>query len=626
MNKTGDPRMVVALWAVLAVLWSYGQTARADFTYDVPTTIPEVSRPGAGGSHISPDGLELYFTYSAGSECPGLWVAQRSTTKQPWGTPVRLPAPVNAGGPVGSMCLSADGLELYLGEGHPMLWKPGYPADPNGFGGGDLWVLKRATKSDPWGARQNLGPAVNTPSWEDQPSLSPDGLSLYFASDRSGSSALWVITRTDKLAGWGPRTLLGAPFSTSTQVESCPFISPDGLSLYFSRGDLRPDIYVSSRTTTNSPWGLPVLFTPISLSGGKWLLSFSAADSTYYFTWADSVFGVFDVRQVKVLPILDFNGDGKADENDYFAMTQHWGEEDPLYDIGPTAWGDGVVDVHDQTVFLETTEGRDFAVSPSPHATDLPLNMILNWTLPQFAETQDVYFGTSFLDVSEASRGDPREVLVSQGQVETTYDPEGGLDFDQTYYWRIDFVSAEPDPAIYKGAVWQFTTEPAMRPIENVQASASSFSVGMEAERTVDRSGLDADDLHSSAPTDMWRTPSRTSQPRWIRYTFDDVYTVHEMWVWNFNAPDEPVNGLGARTVKIEYSTDSTTWTVLDGVPEFAQAPGQDGYAANTKVNFHGVPVKFVKLTITETWGGKAQTGLSEVRFYTTSAAVAAEP
>jgi len=79
----------------------------------------------------------------------------------------------------------------------------------------------------------------------------------------------------------------------------------------------------------------------------------------------------------------------------------------------------------------------------------------------------------------------------------------------------------------------------------------------------------------------------------------------------------EPYVGVGARDVTVEYSTDGTNWTVLEGVPEFAQAPGLPTYTADTIVDFHGVMAKFVKLTINRNWGGvMPQTGLSEVRFY----------
>jgi hypothetical protein len=57
---------------------------------------------------------------------------------------------------------------------------------PGGFGGTDIWVSRRSSADDPWGPPQNLGPTVNTSSNELAPALSPDGHRLYFGSDRPG--------------------------------------------------------------------------------------------------------------------------------------------------------------------------------------------------------------------------------------------------------------------------------------------------------------------------------------------------------------------------------------------------------------------------------------------------------
>jgi hypothetical protein len=239
--------------------------------------------------------------------------------------------------------------------------------------------------------------------------------------------------------------------------------------------------------------------------------------------------------------------------------------------------------------------------------------VILSWISPPFAKAHDVYFGTSFADVNSADRADPRGVLVSQAQTATTYDSAELLQYNRTYYWRVDFVISSPAPAIYPGPVLKFTTEAYARPIQNIIATASSFQRGMGPEKTVDGSGLDKNDGHSANGADMWLSMGVT--PNWIQYEFDKVYTLHELWVWNSNQPVEPFIGFGAKTVKIEYSTDGTTWTTLSSVPEFARAPGAAGYTPGTFVAFGDVMAKYVKLTITSTWGGMPVTGLSEVRF-----------
>jgi hypothetical protein len=51
-----------------------------------------------------------------------------------------------------------------------------------------------------------------------------------------------------------------------------------------------------------------------------------------------------------ILPIADFNGDGKVDGKEVLAMAQHWGQSQRLFDIGLSPMGDGTVDTNDLTV------------------------------------------------------------------------------------------------------------------------------------------------------------------------------------------------------------------------------------------------------------------------------------
>ncbi|MCL5279087.1 MAG: discoidin domain-containing protein, partial [Planctomycetes bacterium] len=254
-------------------------------------------------------------------------------------------------------------------------------------------------------------------------------------------------------------------------------------------------------------------------------------------------------------------------------------------------------------------------VSPADGATDVPRDATLSWTAGQYPATHDVYFGTVFADVNNASRTSANDLLAGKGQADTTFDPAGVFTYGQTYYWRIDEVNKSADNTIYKGGVWSFTAEPYGYPITKITATASSTQSGMGGpQTTVDGSGLDKNGLHGTDLATIWT--SAGAKPNWIQYEFDKVYKLYQLLVWNSNQMIESFMGFGAKDVTIEYSTDGTTWTALANVPEFAKAPGIAGYAANTTVNFGGVEAKFVKLTINTNWGGMApQTGLSEVRF-----------
>ncbi|MCU0916459.1 MAG: discoidin domain-containing protein, partial [Planctomycetes bacterium] len=250
---------------------------------------------------------------------------------------------------------------------------------------------------------------------------------------------------------------------------------------------------------------------------------------------------------------------------------------------------------------------------PAVGATDVPSDASLSWTAGEFAATHDVYLGLSAVDVNNAGRTNPLGVLVSQGQNASTY-TAADLQFGKTYYWRVDEVNAPPSTGIIKGELWNFTVEPYAYPVKNVIATASSTQVAMGPENTVNGSGLNARDQHSTEAKEMW--VSAGTLPNWIQFQFGETCKLHELWVWNSNQIIEPFVGFGAKTVKIETSTDGAAWTQLQAVPEFARGTGAGDYAPNTVVNFGGVSAKYVKLTIEATWGGLPQASLSEVRFF----------
>ncbi len=241
--------------------------------------------------------------------------------------------------------------------------------------------------------------------------------------------------------------------------------------------------------------------------------------------------------------------------------------------------------------------------TPANQAIQVGLDTTLNWAAGAGATSHNVYFGTN-------PRPGIGEFQASQTQADFDPCPLKPL---TTHYWRIDENNAAGTAT---GKLWSFTTEPIGYPIENVTATASSSETGTGSDNTVNSSGLDANDLHSREVKDMWLT-SNEPLGAWIEYEFGKVYKLHEMWVWNYNETDESLVGVGFKDVTIEYSANGTDYTQLGTTQEFAQAPGQDGYAHNTTIDLSGVTAKYVKLTANSNFGGILnQYGLSEVRFF----------
>jgi len=58
------------------------------------------------------------------------------------------------------------------------------------------------------------------------------------------------------------------------------------------------------------------------------------------------------VYELTVGPPPDLNSDDRVDIDDLIILIEHWGQNEPAYDMGPTPWGDGVIDATDLEVLM----------------------------------------------------------------------------------------------------------------------------------------------------------------------------------------------------------------------------------------------------------------------------------
>jgi len=256
------------------------------------------------------------------------------------------------------------------------------------------------------------------------------------------------------------------------------------------------------------------------------------------------------------------------------------------------------------------------AANPNPanEQTDVLRDVVLSWTPGVYAAPingHKVYLSENFNDVNDG--------IGAITQSDSSYARPQRLDFNTIYYWRVDEVNNVKPDSPWIGDVWSFTTELLAYPIDgnNITATASSIhQADAGPENTINGLGLDANDLHSIEPTDMWLSGDEPNGA-WIEYELDKLYKLHEMWVWNSNGMMESVLGFGFKDVTIEHSTNGTDYTTLGTTHEFARAPGTSGYAHNTTIDFSGAAAKYVRLTANSNWGGiMDQYRLSEVRFF----------
>ena len=144
-----------------------------------------------------------------------IYITYRSQGK--WSAPKQLSQSINSKGNDASLGFSPDGKMLFI------------------YRDGDLYV-SNLIGDDKWGKPKPLKGKVNTKRHlETSFSISPDGQTIYFTSDRPGGYGGLDVYQTQLQADstWGSPTNLGPNVNTKYDEDS-PFIGPDGKTLYFS--------------------------------------------------------------------------------------------------------------------------------------------------------------------------------------------------------------------------------------------------------------------------------------------------------------------------------------------------------------------------------------------------------
>ena len=192
-----------------------------------------------------------------------LFSAQDPEDFSDWSPPVNIGPPINTNLAEIAPALSKDGLSLYFVR----------TANAGGFGGMDLWVSQRGNIDDAWGVPLNLGSTINTDADEFGPSLTLDGHTLYFSSNRPGvgGNDLYVSRRRDRRddLGWQSPVNLDSINTVANELLAAHF--EDDLTgvttLYFasnrSGGPGGDDIYVST-LGPGETFGPPVLVQELS--------------------------------------------------------------------------------------------------------------------------------------------------------------------------------------------------------------------------------------------------------------------------------------------------------------------------------------------------------------------------
>jgi len=114
------------------------------------------------------------------------------------------------------------------------------------------------------------------------------------------------------------------------------------------------------------------------------------------------------------------------------------------------------IETHKGDVWSFTTQGAVGNPDPANGAVDVKQTQIITFSPSVFAASHEVYFGTDKDAVKNADTGSP-EYKGTRDLGSESYDP-GMLEWDTTYYWRIDEVNDTNPESPWPGILWSFTT------------------------------------------------------------------------------------------------------------------------------------------------------------------------
>lgn len=199
---------------------------------------------------------------SAGYYYEDVFVTSKTSTG--WFYPGSASDNINSNGHDATSTLSPDGRQLFV-------FKAGEET------GGDIYVSNKV--GNDWTVPTRIPGDVNKPdSWEGSVAITPDGRTMYFASDRAGGFGGKDIYRA-RLIGdsvWGDVQNLGANINSS-QDDDAPYLSDNGYKMYYaSRG-------------FNSMGGYDIFWSELGADGSSWQLAQNmgvpvntTADDIYY--------------------------------------------------------------------------------------------------------------------------------------------------------------------------------------------------------------------------------------------------------------------------------------------------------------------------------------------------------
>ena len=251
---------------------------------------------------LTADQQQLIFTRRIGggpSDDEDLVISHKNARGR-WTEPESISKNINSQLNEGTCTISADGRKLIFTS----------CIGRQGYGSCDLYESVRI--GDQWTKPKNLGPEVNSAEWESQPSLSADGRTLYFISDRRGGVGrrdVWVSTLNVN-GSWTRAKNVGKPVNTIYD-EISPFIHVNNKALYFASNGLVGfggyDIFFSEKDSAGR-WSDPKnIGSPINNHEDQFSLFITADGKKGYYSHEEIKDSGYTVSQIYEIDIPEEN-------------------------------------------------------------------------------------------------------------------------------------------------------------------------------------------------------------------------------------------------------------------------------------------------------------------------------
>ncbi len=267
---------------------------------DGKTLIYTSRRPETTGASKDPEDKKYY---------EDIYIANWNEPENRWNKGEQIPGRLNTDVHDGCLSIAPDGSEIYVyknsGEG----------------GSGEIFV-SRLSSSGKWGTAKELGKNINTSYFESSASITADGKSLYFISERKGGMGLADIYVSQKITKteWGPAVNIGGTINTNSD-ERMVFVHPGGKYLFFSSDGHSTlggyDLFGCKFNEKDSVWGKPVnLGFPINTVNDEINFSLTSNGKKAYIS-AFKLNGIgeidifeIDLSRFDIFSIIDNNSSG----------------------------------------------------------------------------------------------------------------------------------------------------------------------------------------------------------------------------------------------------------------------------------------------------------------------------